>query len=382
MKRHKFLIIFAAVVLSAVVLAKPSILFFAKRQLKHVFKGSVVSIRSCVFKPASLVALRDIEIKHMPDYEIKIKEGKIYYDIFSLLKSTVSSVRMQEAFVKVNLGKKNAVDLIKRYLDERGKDKSPFQIKNVKVSDLKMNLKSADLTLQATAALDIDPLKAVINTVELKVASLGYRGVNLSDGNLSAAQASGDGKLYVSQIKYNKFTIKGIESQAALKDKVLSLDSLYGKLFDGTVSGNALLKLDEGIGYHFELNFSDLDLERYVKDSELEKKLTLTGKLSGSLIIEGRGTDFKLITGDLDASEAGGTLVVKDDNVLKNLARKSEQSFNILVEGFKDYRYNVGKMKLALDKGNLVWQINLDGEKGKRELTIVVHDFKLREEGL
>jgi hypothetical protein len=39
-------------------------------------------------------------------------------------------------------------------------------------------------------------------------------------------------------------------------------------------------------------------------------------------------------------------------------------------------------MKLFLDKGNLVWQVNLEGEKGKRELTVVVHDFKLREEGL
>jgi hypothetical protein len=382
MKRHKFLIIFVAVILSAVTLAEPLALFFAKRQLKQVFKGSIVSIGSCVFKSASAIALRDIEIKHGSDYEIKIKEGRVHYTIFSLFKSTILSAQIEDGSIKVNLGKKNTVDLIMQYLREKATGKSLFRIKNVKVSDLRVNLKSADLNLQLTATLDIDPIKATINNVELKVASLGYRGVELSDGNLSAAQTSSDGKSYLSQINYNKFTMQGIEGRAGLKDKVLSLDSLCGRLFDGSVSGNAFLKLDKEIEYNFKLNFSNLDLERYVKDSELEKKLTLTGKLSGSLIIEGRGSEFKLISGDLSASGGGGILAVKDDKILKNLAQKSEQSLNILVEGFKDYHYNVGKMKLFLDKGNLVWQVNLEGEKGKRELTVVVHDFKLREEGL
>jgi hypothetical protein len=50
----------------------------------------------------------------------------------------------------------------------------------------------------------------------------------------------------------------------------------------------------------------------------------------------------------------------------------------MLVESFKNYRYNTGILKLSLDKGNLIFDITLDGEAGRRKLDIVVHGFSLR----
>jgi len=34
-------------------------------------------------------------------------------------------------------------------------------------------------------------------------------------------------------------------------------------------------------------------------------------------------------------------------------------------------------MNVSLDKGNLVLDISLDGETGKRNLNVIVHDFRL-----
>ncbi len=376
--KKRFLVASIAVILSAVFFTNPFIIFLAKKQLKQIFKGSVVSIKSSVFNPFSSILLRDIEIRRMPYYEIRIKEVVAGYSVPSLFKLTILSAQIKEASVKIDLGKKDAVDLMARYLEEMSKrEKSRLKLKMVSVSGLGVKLNSADLSLQAKADLDIDPSGAVLKSVRLGVASLTYRGVNLSESSLFAAEGSGEGKLHIKKVKYNKFSIEEIGSKAGLKDNVLSLEGLRGRLFDGDISGNAALELKEGIGYRFEIGFSNLDLERYIKDAELEKELTLTGRLTGSLTIEGKGPVLSLINGSFSASEPGGTLTIKDDRVLKNMARKSGQSLDILVEGLKDYHYNVGKTKLLLDGRDLVWQSNMDGEEGKRNFTVVVHDFKL-----
>jgi len=59
------------------------------------------------------------------------------------------------------------------------------------------------------------------------------------------------------------------------------------------------------------------------------------------------------------------------------MAINSGQSLDILVENFQNYHYNTGIMKLSFDKGNLIFNIDLEGGAGKRNLSITLHDFKL-----
>jgi hypothetical protein len=70
-------------------------------------------------------------------------------------------------------------------------------------------------------------------------------------------------------------------------------------------------------------------------------------------------------------------LTITDDKFLNNVAKSSGQSLDILVESFKNYHYNTGVMKLSLERGDIVFDIALEGEAGKRNLSIVLHDFKL-----
>ena len=381
MKKYKFAVILLVIIVTAAVSVKPFILFFAKRQIRNTFKGSAVSIGACIFKPASLIAFKNIEIKKEPDYQVRIKEAKIRYSIFSLLKLSILKAEIEGAVAGVNLGKKNTVDLIRQYLQEKAQERSLCKIKNAQVTNLRINLKSADLSLLATATLEVNPLKEIIHALELKVASLGYRGLNLRDLDLTARQAPAEGRFYINELSYNKLKIREIQGSAELKDKILFLNSLSARLLDGSVSGSSFLRLEGDLSYNFKLNFLNLDLERYVKDSEMEEKLTLTGRLSGALLIEGKGAEFKVIAGNL-YTLAGGTLAIKDAKSLENLSRRSGQSLGLLVEGFRDYHYNVGIMELSLDKGDLVCEVNLEGEKGKRDLTAVWHNFKWGREGL
>lgn len=381
--KYKFIrLLIAFFALSAVIFHKPLIVFIARRQLQNTFKASAVSIGGCVFQPAKLLVFTDIQIDHLPKYEIKIREVKFNYRPLSLLQLIIGQIEIKEATVKVSIGKSNAVDIIKGYLKETAARKGILRIENLRIADLGINLKSADLIFSAKATLNIDPLKQIINSGRISVASLSYRGASFCNGELTVEQGSDDGKLEVSEAGYNKLKIRQIKSSAGLKGKDLIFPTLSGRLLCGDFSGNVSLILDEGIRYFAKLNFSALDLGCYVKDFELEEKFSMAGKLSGSLAMEGKDGAFRVVNGALSVSQEGGTLVIKDNRFLENLAQRSEKSLNILVEGFKDYHYNIGVIKLFLEKENLVFNIGLEGEKGRRNIEVVLHGFKTKKEGL
>jgi len=123
MKRKIFvaIIIFITV---GIIFTKPFVVYLAKAQLKKQFKGSEVSIRDCSSKLLSLFVFSDIEVKKNPDYEVQIKEVKVSYDFFSLIKRSILQIEAKDAAVKVNLGQKGAVDLINKYLRENAQNKS------------------------------------------------------------------------------------------------------------------------------------------------------------------------------------------------------------------------------------------------------------------
>ncbi|MDP2911079.1 MAG: hypothetical protein Q8N76_01950, partial [Candidatus Omnitrophota bacterium] len=61
---------------------------------------------------------------------------------------------------------------------------------------------------------------------------------------------------------------------------------------------------------------------------------------------------------------------------LENVAKQSNQPLDIIVESFRNYNYNNGMISLGMESGNLVMDIKLDGKAGKRNLAVVLHNFK------
>ena len=106
----------------------------------------------------------------------------------------------------------------------------------------------------------------------------------------------------------------------------------------------------------------------------------MTGRLNGDLVFENRGTEISILNGKLSNLGSGGMLIIKDTKFLENMARNTGQSTDLLVENFKNYHYNIGSIKLFLENNNLALDTALDGETGKRDINIVLHDFKLKKE--
>lgn len=315
MKCLIYILLFVSIfVLAISFFVEPVIIFLAKRQLSKAFSESRVTIGGCDLKPLRQVTLLDIEIKKGKSYDFRVKEISIQYEPSSILKRNI-------------------------------------------------------LTLS---------LRDVISVVAFEIDYLDSQDFRLENASLKINQKQDSGNLYIDKVQYNKLKVEEIKSGLRLEDKALFLDSFSAQALGGQVQGGLSFRIDEKREYSGNLEFINLDLEKFVKDFNLSKKFQMTGRLGGSVAFKGRGYNLIALAGDFCAAEQGGMLIIRDNRFLENIARNSKQPLNILVESFKDYDYNTGVMRLSLDKGNLVLDIALNGETGRRNLNITLHDFRLR----
>lgn len=252
-----------------------------------------------------------------------------------------------------------AIYFVKQYLKEI------FPASVASIGDCKIR------PLSLIAFSDVEIREDGLFGIKLKEAEIHYRPVSLLKGNALFSFSGLD-------CDFGKLRLRGCQGGVALRLGRADLDLSSCDMFGGKISGNAKLGLNGRLAYSAELNVSGIKPDNFIKDFELGEKFRMSGDLSGALRIEGKGGDMEILSGGLWAARPGGTLVITDKSFLENIARASGQSFEMLVESFKDYHYNTGIAKLSLDKGNLIFDITLDGEAGRRKLDIVVHGFSLR----
>jgi hypothetical protein len=107
----------------------------------------------------------------------------------------------------------------------------------------------------------------------------------------------------------------------------------------------------------------------------------MTGRLSGDLKLKGRGEQIEILQGSFSTLPPGGTLVIMDTKFLERMAHNTRQPLDLLVESFKNYPYNTGLMSLGFENGSVILKIELEGEAGKRNLNVILHDFSVGKEG-
>jgi len=210
----------------------------------------------------------------------------------------------------------------------------------------------------------------------LKLDSLNYLGFKLSKASLELSPIK-EGELSIQELKYDKLKVEELKSRLNREGNRWLLTSLSAKLWDGRIQGNLSLEFDKAPGYLANLNFINCSLESLIKELDWGEKLRISGLLDGKIVLEGRGADMNVLSGDFSTHQPGGVFIIKDRRWLERLSWGSNQSLDILVESFKNYNYNTGVIKLSLEKNNLILGLALDGDAGKRNLDIIVHGFKL-----
>ena len=377
MKRIVFLFLVAAVliIISAVFLSASFVKFIAVKQLKSIFLGSEVSVGRAKLSPFRKLALFDIRIKKDKVYEFKLKEAGVIFSPQTLLRKRISTAYFKDAAIRIDLGSNSIVDFAKHI---NLSSPSVFLVVGLEVSDLSMDLRSKEASLEGKLSLVLDLLKQELESCDIKISAMDSLGVHVENAVLKVRQGWASGELRIPQVRYDKVKIDEINSAVSLKGKELSFSGLRAQLFGGTAKLEARVLMDADPEYAAEVEFNELDIEKFVKELKIEDKFSMTGKLSGSVSLKGKGADIRLIDGNFSAGAEGGMMVVRDETVLKNMAKASDQPLDILMESFKDYHYNTGVMKLGKAQDDLSLDIALDGEKGKRNLMVTLHDFSLR----
>jgi hypothetical protein len=356
-----------------------AIIFLAKRQLNTIFKGSEVTIGSCRLNPVKQLSLFEISIKNKQAYDFLIKEARAEYSLFSIFKSKILKFSLKDAKIYINLPQKS-ITAFSQYLNLD--PKGVFLVKSLELSTFNLDLKAKDFNISGVLFSQVNLIEKIMDYLDIKIDSLGIQGLNLSNISFKAAQGSSEGCFGISQIKYNKLNISEIKSQVMLSGKELFLENVYAKAFDGNIGGNLKFKIDQDFSYDAVLRITNLDIARFINDFDLKEKFEMTGRLIGDLAFKGKGSYIEILNGKLSSLESGGMLIIKDTKFLENMARDTNQSLDLLVENFKDYHYNIGTIKLFLDNSNLILDIVLDGETGKRNINIVLHDSRLKKEGI
>ena len=374
---YVLIIIFVLILVISISL-KPIIISLAKAQLSKVFIDSKVSIRGCNLKLLHALTLSGMEIKKGQIYDFKIKEVNIQYKPLSIINRNISKISLKDALIIVNLRQDNILGLSKHI--NLQPQKRIFLINLIDLSNLDLDINSTDLILQAKLSVRLNLAKQLIDYLNLQIDSLKKAEFRLQKAYLEINQMPSYGQLYIEQFKYNKVKIDKITSIAKLKDKSLFLGPLTADVFGGSIEGEIRFEIEKNGKYFMYLKFKDLDLNTLVNDFNLNEKVQINGRLDGAVTLKGIGLQINVLDGDFTTAEPGGTLTIKDTGFLEKIARNSNQPLDILVESFKDYHYNNGVMRLSLEGDNLILVIDLEGETGKRNLNIIVHNFKLRRE--
>jgi hypothetical protein len=365
-------VVFFVVLLTASFFVKPFIKSVAKGELEKIFPKSEVSIAGCTFIPDRKLTFQGIKIKRNKVYEFDIKEAGAFYDLISILRKKILKAYLKDAQIYIDLGQKSLLEFNK-YLNLGSTN--IFLVTGLQLANVDLELKSKEVNITTQLSLELNVIKQQLDSLDIKIDSLDSSGAHMQEAALKVAQGSSQGDFSIRQVKYDKAEAKEITSKAALKGKELTFSGLTARLFDGEIRADAHLTLDAPPEYAADLKFINIDIERFIKDFKLEEKFQMTGKLSGNITLKGKGVELSIIDGDFSAGEAGGIMVIKDDMTLKKMAQASSQPLDIFVESFKDYHYNTGVMKLYKKQKDLTLDIALEGEKGKRDLAVTIHDF-------
>jgi len=367
------IIIFLVLIAAAAFCVKPAVLFIVKRQIQNLVGGGAVSVRDCHMNLLSQVTLVGVKVQKPNACDFAAREVSVFYGPPSIFQGKIFRLLLKDVSVAVDLPRQNPWDFIPH---PPRQSHAGFVLENLELVNLKLNLRLKDLNLTAGISTAIDVPAQSVRSLDLKIFSLDGRGIRVENGTIKIARGQ-PGDLFIQKFQYGKLKIDDIRAGVRLAGKDLFLESLSGQAFNGELQGALSVTLDNPLAYLARLSFVNLDLEGFVADFDLEEKFQMSGMMSGKITVIGRGQNFNIIDGVFSSVASGGVLVIKNNEFLENIARGSRQPLDIVVASLKNYHYNVGVLKLFLENGNLIFDMALDGETGKRNIQITLHDFNL-----
>lgn len=365
----------AAVILMAAVAIRPVIKGFIASALRKTFIGSSVSIGGYSLNPFNSLELYAVKISNGQAYNFSIGKIKVRYSLLSLAGKKIDSITVEDIEAGISIARPDKFDL-EHYL--RLEKKSAFVLRRVGLSAGRLKLNFGELSLEARAAFDLDPETGILNSVLLEIPALNSGQFKLADFVLEAGQDAAQGKLAARAMGYGKINCGNVRAEAALSGKKLSLSRLSMDVLGGTIEGNVVCILTAPLAYAAKFKASGINMAKLIIDLDLAERLKIEGAVSGALEVEGSGLDLSRLEGNFNSDGSGGRLTITDERILEAMAKNTGQTLSFMVESFRDYRYNTARAVLGIKDSDIIFNVAMDSEAGKREFVLVWHDFQIR----
>ncbi|MCM8787672.1 MAG: AsmA family protein [Candidatus Omnitrophica bacterium] len=362
-----FLFFFVSVILFIFIFGKPFILYIAKHQLQKIFTTSNILIGNCTFKPFSLLSFEEIEIKQEKVYDFKAKKITINYWIIPLIfKKNISAVTLENLDLTF-------YTLPKNFKLSNGEARGFLKVDRLKISKLILNMKARDILFRISVNADLNLDKKTINHLEIFLNDFKMPNLSIPSTSVLFSINEPSGIISIKDFTLNKIKISDIFSNIILKDNLIEFKNFVAKLFGGEIKGRGSFNFSNK-EYSFVLHFFSIDLQKLVKDLELIEKFEITGKWQGIFMVNGIWKNFKKLDGNFSAVQKG-SLTITDKKILEEIARRKDLSVEILVERFRNYEYNKANMDVSILDKDLILGIVFEGNKGKSNFQIVLHNF-------
>ncbi|MFA5336521.1 MAG: hypothetical protein WC324_06350 [Candidatus Omnitrophota bacterium] len=159
----------------------------------------------------------------------------------------------------------------------------------------------------------------------------------------------------------------------------LEINDLVLDIHTADVDLNAVIRADASIkkeiSYNAVMKLNSVNLGLLAKSLGASEKVDISGSMSGDISLSGKDMRLDAIKGEFTSDELGGTIIIKDEEFINTLAKQSKQPVEMIRDSFKLYNYTKGTLSVSKEKDAILLHLKLDGPKGKRDLTIAVHEF-------
>ncbi|MGD0336839.1 MAG: hypothetical protein ABSB18_07070, partial [Candidatus Omnitrophota bacterium] len=270
MKRLIIILLSVCILILAVSISvKPIIILLVRKHVGSIFVQSRITTGGYVLRIHREIRLFDIEIKRQGAYDIKIKEAAIQYNLFSVFKPDFLKLSLKEVKIYMNRPDRGIREFA-GYL-KVGPGNAPI-FGYLEVSGLALDLNTLDVTAKAVLSWGINLPARTVDYLDVKLDIFKMFGVEAQDAFLKLGPLAGIDNFKVAQMKYDKLAIDDIKGKAALQGNAFSLSGASAKTLDGGIQGDFKLEIDKGIRYLVNLRCVALDIEKFVRDFELQEK--------------------------------------------------------------------------------------------------------------
>lgn len=347
---------------------KPAVLFLTQKVLKKRFSLDVVGIENIEFKRFNEICLRGVKVEKKELFSLKAQKIQLRLDFFDRVKAKRFKAVVQSAALSIKRPNQNFVSYLQMYISQ---EPSNVMFSGIECLDCDLNVRFKDLQVVGKFSTDVDLIQQTVNSLHLNISSLKYQALNLENVLLWATRSNNRGEFTAVKILYDKVAVTEINSLVRLENKSLILDDVSANIFDGNISGDAVISMTVVPAYQARLQFRGLDISRFVESFELNNKFMMIGKAKGNIQLQGQGVKLEILDGDFMVDNAGGRLMIKDVSFFDHIPYRT--SVDGLVESVQDYYYHTGSAKLSLQDQGLAVDVHLDGEQGKRDFNIILH---------